>query len=184
MLSSVSVCSQSDYFTSFADSALKLTGSHVIYDPSYFSVSYPNGDVPAGRGVCTDVVIRAYRMIGIDLQELVHEDMRCNFNLYPKLWGLNRPDSNIDHRRVPNLMVFFKRFGKVLPISSDAGDYKAGDILCWDLGNAITHIGIVANKLNNLQNRPMIIHNIGQGQVLADCLFKYKIIGHYCYPKR
>jgi len=143
----------------------------------------PNGDVPANTGVCSDVVIRAYRKLGIDLQKEVHEDMKANFNKYPKNWGLSRPDRNIDHRRVPNLMVFFSRHGTVKNISQNASDYKPGNIVCWDLGGGLTHIGIVSRKKSKDGKRHRIIHNIGAGQVLEDCLFNWKIIGHYTYKK-
>ncbi len=166
-----------------ASEALKLTYEDVHYDPSYFSISYPNGDVPKGKGVCTDVIIRAYRKLGIDLQKEVHEDMVKNFSLYPKIWGLKRTDTNIDHRRVPNLMMFFGRFGKEKPMTQKASDYIPGDIVCWNLGGAITHIGIVSSIRSNDGKRYQIIHNIGTGQVLQDCLFDYKIIGHYAYLK-
>lgn len=173
--------SQSTFQSDFSDSALSLTQQRVRYDPSYFRLDYPNGDVPANKGVCTDLVIRAYRKMGIDLQEEVHEDMKSNFHKYPNNWGLTKPDPNIDHRRVPNLMVYFSRFGKVLPISKEANDYKPGDIVCWDLGKGKTHIGIVVDKKSRNEKRYLIVHNIGWGQVLADCLFDYKIIGHYSY---
>ncbi len=166
-----------------SDSALELTKQNVTYDPSYFSIGYPNGDIPNDKGVCTDVVIRAYRKIGIDLQKEVHEDMEANFNAYPKIWGLKTTDKNIDHRRVPNLMTFFKRKGTEKPISDKAEDYLPGDIVCWNLGGAITHIGIVVDKKSGDGKRNLIVHNIGEGQVLADCLFDYKIIGHYRYEK-
>lgn len=177
------IYAQSDFFDQLSDAALALTQQEVIYDPTYFSISYPNGDVPAGRGVCTDVVIRAYRKLDIDLQKEVHEDMAKNFNLYPKIWGLNKPDRNIDHRRVPNLMVFFKRYGQVKPITTDPNDYLPGDIVCWNLGGSTTHIGLVVNKKSSDGQRFLIVHNIGGGQVLADCLFDFKIIGHYTYKK-
>ena len=163
------------------DMALELTEQDVVYDGSYFSIEYPNGDVPDNKGVCTDVIIRAYRKIGIDLQKEVHEDMKANFNLYPKIWGLKYTDKNIDHRRVPNLMVFFKRQGATKQISSNAKDYLPGDIVCWNLSGAITHIGIVVDKKSKDGKRNLIVHNIGGGQELADCLFSYKIIGHYRY---
>ena len=163
--------------------ALDLTKQKVTYDPSYFSIDYPNGDVPSDKGVCTDVIIRAYRKIGIDLQKEVHEDMKANFNAYPKIWRLKRTDRNIDHRRVPNLMTYFSRKGAEIPISDKANDYLPGDIVCWDLGGAITHIGIVVDKKSKDGKRNLIVHNIGGGQVLADCLFDYKIIGHYRYEK-
>jgi len=173
--------SQTQFQTRLSDTALLLTKQKVSYDPSYFRLDYPNGDVPANKGVCTDVVIRAYRKMGIDLQKEVHEDMTANFNKYPNIWGLTKPDKNIDHRRVPNLMVYFSRFGKVLPISQEASDYMPGDIVCWDLGKGITHIGIVVDKKSRDEKRYLIVHNIGGGQVLADCLFDFKIIGHYSY---
>jgi len=164
-----------------SDCALELTKQNVVYDPSYFSIDYPNGDVPEDKGVCTDVVIRAYRKMGIDLQKNVHEDMKTNFSAYPKIWGLKRTDKNIDHRRVPNLMTYFKRQGAEKVISDLAKDYLPGDIVCWNLGGAITHIGIVVNKKSTDGKRNLIVHNIGAGQVLADCLFDFKIIGHYRY---
>lgn len=166
-----------------SDCALELTKQEVTYDPSYFSIDYPNGDVPSDKGVCTDVIIRAYRKIGIDLQKNVHEDMKVNFGAYPKIWGLKTTDKNIDHRRVPNLMTYFKRKGAEKPISDKAKDYLPGDIVCWNLGGAITHIGIVVDKKSTDGKRNLIVHNIGGGQVLADCLFDYKIIGHYRYEK-
>ena len=169
-----------DYFQTLADSALTLTKDRVIYDPAYFSIDYPMGDVPEGKGVCTDVVIRAYRKMGADLQVLVHEDMKRNFRVYPQNWGLPRPDKNIDHRRVPNLMTFFKRQGAQRPISTLASDYKAGDIVSWDLGNGITHIGLVSDIPSTADPRRLqIVHNIGAGQVLEDCLFRFRIIGHF-----
>lgn len=166
-----------------SNAALALTNDKVSYDPSYFSIDYPNGDVPATKGVCTDVVIRAYRKLGTDLQKEVHEDMKANFEVYPKIWGAKRTDTNIDHRRVPNLMTFFKRKGTEKPITQNASDYKPGDIVCWNLGGAITHIGIVVNKKSADGKRYLIVHNIGSGQVLEDCLFDFKIIGHYHYQK-
>ncbi|MCO6500268.1 MAG: DUF1287 domain-containing protein [Vicingus serpentipes] len=162
-----------------SDAALKLTEQEVEYDPSYFSIKYPGGDIPKGKGVCTDVVIRAFRQIGIDLQKEVHEDMVANFNLYPKIWGLKTTDKNIDHRRVPNLMTYFKRKGYEIKITQNPTDYTAGDIVCWNLGGAITHIGIVVAKKSDDGKRNLIVHNIGGGQVLEDCLFNFKIIGHY-----
>lgn len=170
-----------NFYVALSDAAITLTSQRVIYDPSYFSISYPNGDVPADRGVCTDVVIRAYRKLGVDLQKNVHEDMRDNFTQYPKNWGLRAPDKNIDHRRVPNLMTFFTRHGTTLPITQNPSDYQPGDIVCWNLGGAVTHIGIVVHKKSSDGKRHLIVHNIGAGQVLEDCLFSYKVIGHYRY---
>ncbi len=178
------ICAAQDsYYKKLADSAFVLTTQRVKYDPAYFQLTYPNGDVPADKGVCTDVVIRAYRKLGIDLQKEVHEDMKANFSLYPKKWGLTKPDKNIDHRRVPNLMTYFSRFGTVKSNSSDPVDYMPGDIVCWDLGRGLTHIGIVSNKRSQDGKRYLIVHNIGAGQVLEDCLFSFKIIGHYTYKK-
>lgn len=164
-----------------SQAALTLTKQNVTYDPSYFSIPYPNGDVPKDKGVCTDVVIRAYRTIGIDLQKEVHEDMSVYFNSYPNNWGLKTTDKNIDHRRVPNLMKFFERNGTVKVISLNEKDYIPGDIVCWNLSGGITHIGIVVTRKSFDGKRHLIVHNIGEGQVLEDCLFDFKIIGHYSY---
>ncbi|TNE71997.1 DUF1287 domain-containing protein [bacterium] len=172
---------QSAFFRNLADSAFTLTFDHVEYDPTYFSIPYPNGDVPKDKGVCTDVIIRAYRKLGIDLQKNVHEDMAAHFGLYPKIWGLKRTDKHIDHRRVPNLMVFFKRFGIEKPITQNPDDYQAGDIVCWNLSGGITHIGLVSTHKTPDGKRPLIIHNIGGGQEEEDMLFNYTIIGHYSY---
>lgn len=166
-----------------SDVALTLTEQNVVYDPSYFSINYPNGDIPSDKGVSTDVIIRAYRKIGIDLQKEVDEDMISNFNSYPKIWGLKSTDKNIDHRRVPNLMTFFKRKGAEKPITKNAMDYIPGDVVCWNLGGAITHIGIVVKKKSKDGKRYLIVHNIGAGQVLEDCLFNFKINGHYRYKQ-
>jgi uncharacterized protein YijF (DUF1287 family) len=175
---------QGSFQLKLAQEAKKLTNDQVTYDPQYFKIAYPNGDVPADKGVCTDVIIRAYRKMGIDLQQLVHEDMKAHFGLYPKNWGLKSTDKNIDHRRVPNLMVFFERKGQKLSISSKAEDYKPGDIVCWNLGGGITHIGIVSNQLSEDKKRYKIIHNVGAGQVLEDFIFNYKIIGHYRFSNQ
>ncbi len=172
---------QKDFRAMWLDSVMTLVNPYIIYDPSYVNLDYPNGDVAPGRGVCSDVVIRAYRKIGVDLQRLVHEDMNENFHLYPKNWGLTKPDKNIDHRRVPNLMTFFSRFGKELKKTRNAADYRPGEIVCWNLGGGITHIGIVSDKLASNGKRYLILHNIGGGQVLEDCLFRFSIIGHYDY---
>jgi len=161
--------------------AVGITRDHVEYDPAYFKIPYPNGDVPANKGVCTDVVIRAYRKLGIDLQKEVHVDMKDHFNLYPQRWGMKHTDTNIDHRRVPNLMTFFKRHGTELPKSKAAKDYQAGDIVTWDLGGGQGHIGIVTTARSDDGTRPLIAHNIGWGQELSDCLFHYTITGHYRY---
>ena len=172
---------QTDFQHRLSDAAITLTSQRVTYDPKYFSITYPNGDVPSDRGVCTDVVIRAYRKLGIDLQKEVHEDMKSHFSFYPKKWGLKLTDRNIDHRRVPNLMTFFSRFGREIPITTNPLDYLPGDIVCWNLCGSVTHIGLVVSRKSGDGKRNLIVHNVGGGQVLADCLFSYKIIGHYRY---
>ena len=165
-------------------SALDQTQAHIVYNPDYFKLAYPGGDVPPGFGVCTDVLIRAYRAAGDDLQVDVHEDMAAAFAAYPDLWGRDTPDSNIDHRRVPNLMVFFGRHATTLPITNSGADYRPADIVAWDLGGGVTHIGMVVDKMNGDASRPLIVHNIGRGPELQDALFDYKIIGHFRYAGR
>jgi len=165
-----------------AAAALARTAASVTYDAAYRSITYPLGDVPADRGVCSDVVVRSYRAVGIDLQQLVHEDMLANFAAYPRIWGLERPDSNIDHRRVPNLRVFFSRHGLSLPISRTPESYLPGDIVTWEVPPHLPHIGIVAAKYSDLDPaRPLIIHNIGSGPHIEDRLFDFPITGHYRY---
>jgi uncharacterized protein YijF (DUF1287 family) len=164
-----------------SDAALRLTLQEVTYDPAYYTLEYPGGDLPPGKGVCTDVIIRAYRSLGIDLQREVHEDMRNHFSAYPDTWGLDRPDPSIDHRRVSNLMTFFERHGEVKAITGRAADYVPGDIVCWNLGGAVLHIGIVVDRPSLRWEGWQVVHNIGAGQVLEDCLFDFRIIGHYKY---
>lgn len=171
---------EKDFYTRLSDAAIGLTANKVTYDPKYYNIPYPNGDVPKNKGVCTDVVIRAYRKLGIDLQKQLHEDMAKNFKLYPKIWNLKTTDKNIDHRRVPNLQVFFTRFGKKLPVTDQPIDYKTGDLVTWMIGGKLPHIGIVtARKSSDGTN--LIVHNVGAGQVLENCLFQYPITGHYRY---
>ncbi len=165
--------------TRLLQSAYEQIGKTVIYDPAYQSIAYPGGDVPIDRGVCTDVIVRAYRGIGIDLQVLVNEDMRKAFGAYPRKWKLTRPDPNIDHRRVDNLRVFFTRHGQSLPVTNEAADYKPGDIVSWQLADGRPHIGLITDKQSN--GRPLAIHNIGDGAQLEDVLFTFKITGHYRY---
>lgn len=155
----------------------------VFYDSDYRKIDYPMGDVPAYKGVCSDVIIRSYRGIDIDLQKLLHEDIKVNFSAYPskRMWGLNKPDTNIDHRRVPNLEVFFTRNGKVKPITKNAEDYVPGDIVSWRLDNGRPHIGIVVNEKSWDNQRYLVMHNIGFGQVAEDVLFSWKITGHFTY---
>jgi uncharacterized protein YijF (DUF1287 family) len=172
---------QDSFYLQLSDAAVQITKDRVQYDPSYFVIDYPNGDIPANKGVCTDVIIRAYRKIGTDLQKNVHEDMAQNFNIYPRDWGLKKPDKNIDHRRVPNLRTFFSRYGVSLEPTSNPDDYKPGDIVTWDLGKGIAHIGIVIKERSDDAKRHLVVHNIGNGQEMSDCLFTYRITGHYRY---
>jgi uncharacterized protein YijF (DUF1287 family) len=162
-----------------ASAAEKQIGVTLVYDPAYVRLAYPNGDVPMDRGVCTDVIIRAFRVQGCDLQKEVHEDMLRNFDKYPKNWDLTAPDSNIDHRRVPNLRVYFTRQGWSLPITNNPGDYQSGDIVTWQLSSGVPHIGIVTAELVPETKRPLMIHNIGGGAQKDDFLFGAKITGHY-----
>jgi uncharacterized protein YijF (DUF1287 family) len=161
-----------------ARAAEAQTRSPVVYDPAYRRIPYPGGDVPADRGVCTDVVVRAYRSLGLDLQKAVHEDMAAHFALYPKKWGRRTPDANIDHRRVPNLMTFFARRGAALPPSRAPADYAPGDVVAWDLGGGVTHIGVLSERRGK-DGRPLVVHNIGRGPQTEDVLFDWAVIGHY-----
>jgi hypothetical protein len=161
--------------------ARQQTRSTVTYDGSYVRIGYPMGDVPANRGVCTDLVIRAYRAIGLDLQVLVHEDMGAHFDLYPRLWGLRQPDSNIDHRRVPNLQKFFERAEAEMRTAGAAAAYLPGDLVTWRLPGNLPHIGIVSDRRAPGSGNPLIIHNIGAGPAEEDMLFAYPITGHYRY---
>lgn len=163
----------------FLAAAHEQTKHLVLYDAAYTRISYPNGDVAPGKGVCADVIVRAYRGLGIDLQRLVHEDMLAHFDLYPKKWGLKAPDSNIDHRRVPNLRVFFARFGQSLPVSQDPAAWKPGDLITNQ--PAGPHIAIVSDRMAPGSNRPMVIQNIGWGAKEDDQLLSYPITGHYRY---
>ena len=165
-----------------ARAAESIVDDQIVYDPQYFSIDYPNGDIPQDKGVCTDVVIRSFRKIGIDLQKEVHEDMRLHFSLYPKIWGRSSTDRNIDHRRVPNLMTYFSRKKYEKAITQKGSDYLPGDIVAWRLPAGQTHIGIVSRKPGSGKTHYLIVHNIGHGQVQEDCLFKFEIIGHYRLP--
>jgi hypothetical protein len=161
------------------EAAMQRLQHEVVYDGSYRRIPYPSGDVPADVGVCTDLVVRAYRAVGIDLQELVHEDMKVAFDQYPPKWGLSRPDPNIDHRRVPNLRRFFERHGEVLPGSADPADYRPGDLVTWMLPGNLPHIGIVVERRSADGRRPLIVHNIGEGPQVEDVLFAFRVTGHY-----
>lgn len=166
--------------TRLIESARARTRIGEIYDPAYVSIAYPGGDVPDDRGVCTDVVIRAYRSLGIDLQVRVHEDMRANFARYPTIWGLTRTDRNIDHRRVPNLETYFQRQGAKLPASREPAAYRPGDLVTWRLPGNLPHIGIVSDR-TSADGTPLILHNIGAGTVEDDILFAYPITAHFRY---
>ena len=172
----------SPHIRNLIESGSEQTRTTPGYSQEYFDISYPNGDVPLETGACTDVVIRAFRRAGVDLQKEVHEDMAANFALYPKKWGLAGPDTNIDHRRVPNLQTFFTRRGKSVPVSTRGENYQPGDVVSWDLnGKGMTHIGLVSNLWNARSGRYLVVHNIGAGVKIEDRLFDWKITGHYRY---
>lgn len=175
------IAAEASFEEKLVEAALERTKHKVRYDGSYLKIDYPNGDVPKTIGVCTDVVIRSYRMLGIDLQRLLHEDITDNFEQYPsnRIWGLNKPDSNIDHRRVPNLQRFFMRHGETVEGSQHASDYRPGDLVTWMLPGNLPHIGLVSNRYDSNTKRPLIVHNIGSGPELSDILFSYPITGHY-----
>lgn len=165
--------------TPLVSAAREQIGVTVLYDPAYRTIAYPGGDVPSDRGVCTDVIIRALRVaFGFDLQTKVHTDMKANFSSYPKNWSLRKPDPNIDHRRVPNLQKFFERLGCSIAISDQLKDYQPGDIVTCLVSQKLPHIMIVSDK-TSISGRPLVIHNIGNGTQEDDCLFMYKITGHY-----
>lgn len=165
------------------NAAMERTKLEITYDGRYIAIDYPNGDVPSDIGVCTDVVIRSYRELGIDLQQRVHEDMRDNFGSYPskRIWGLTTTDRNIDHRRVPNLQTYFSRHGQSLPITNNPENFQPGDIVSWMLPGNLPHIGIVTNKKDRETGNPLIVHNIGAGPKLEDMLFDYEVTGQYRY---
>jgi uncharacterized protein len=170
------------FLQKLAAAAVERTHHTVRYVPAYVRIPYPGGDVPTDTGVCTDEVIRSYRALNVDLQKEVHEDMTRNFSAYPHRQGwLSHPDANIDHRRVPNLRTFLERKGVTLPITSHAEDYTPGDLVTWDLGGGVDHIGIVVNRKTMFSNRYEVVHNIGQGPQMEDVLFHWKITGHYRY---
>jgi uncharacterized protein len=171
------------FLQKLVEAAIERTHHSVRYDPAYVRIPYPNGDVPTESGVCTDEIIRAYRALGIDLQKEVHEDMLRNFSAYPnqRRWLLAHTDTNIDHRRVPNLMAFFGRKGEVLTPSTHSEDYAPGDLVTWDLGGNVPHIGIVVDRKSARTSRYLVVHNIGRGPQMEDVLFNWKITGHYRY---
>tara|TARA_B100000475_G_C15007133_1_gene318793 strand:+ start:560 stop:1138 length:579 start_codon:yes stop_codon:yes gene_type:complete len=160
-----------------SNAGILISHDYVVYDGSYRKIDYPNGDVPPHIGVCTDVIIRAYRKVGIDLQKDMHLDIKANVDKY---WKVKRPNTDIDHRRVSNMHVFFKRKGKVLPITTNPNDYKPGDIVCWKLGT-LDHVGLVVDRKSSDGKRYLVVHNIGSGQNIDDFLFSARIVGHYTY---
>lgn len=169
-----SVCSA----LTLPEAARRQIGVTVEYDPAYVSMDYPGGDVPQERGVCTDVVIRALRLMGLDLQQAVHEDMKAHFSAYPKNWGLKRPDKNIDHRRVPNLQTYFTRRGWKLPVTKNPADYRPGDLVTCMVADSLPHIMVVSDRRAE-DGTPLIIHNIGSGTQEEDALFAFPLTGHY-----
>ena len=181
--SGCSADSRQEFTRRLVAAAIERTRHTVRYVSEYIRIPYPGRDVPSATGVCTDEIIRTYRAVGVDLQKEVHEDMVQNFAVYPnkRRWLLAHPDANIDHRRVPNLMVFFQRKGESLPITSRAGDYTPGDLVTWDLGGNVPHIGIVVDQKARVSGRYMVVHNIGEGPKMEDVLFNWNITGHYRY---
>lgn len=156
----------------------------VVYDASYQRMAYPMGDVPANRGACTDVVVRSLRNAKIDLQQQIHEDMKRHFAAYPKRYGLNKPDPNIDHRRTANHVVFLKRHGKTLPLGTtgkDAATWQPGDLVYWKLPSGLGHCGVLTDTRNQ-SGLPLVVHNLSQAQE-EDCLTTWQITGHFRYPK-
>lgn len=181
-LLSASFFSVSDEFSEqLVVAAMERTQHQVTYDGRYVAIGYPNGDVPKEIGVCTDVVIRSYRHLGIDLQKLVHEDINAHFSEYPakRIWSQSRPDKNIDHRRVPNLQTFFRRHGQSLNVSQDPSNYLPGDLVTWMVNGNLPHIGIVVDRKSADGKRHLIVHNIGRGPKMEDRLFDFPITGHY-----
>ena len=183
LLISEAIAEPSSEIGALLRSARAQVGETVGYDGSYRTIAYPGGDVPSATGVCTDVVIRAYRKLGFDLQRLVHEDLKAHFQEYPsrRIWGLMKPDRNIDHRRVPNLEAFFKRHGKVLSIDLEAEPALPGDLLVWVVPEALPHIGIVSDRKRADGSEYLVIHNIGEGAKEEDVIGRFKLTGHYRY---
>lgn len=163
-----------------SNAAIAIIDPSIVYTADYVSIPFPNGDVASNKGVCTDVIIRAFRQLDIDLQKEVHLDMKANFSIYPKRWGLKKPDTNVDHRRVPNLEVFFERKGEQLKLSKNPDHYKPGDIVTWLINGKMPHIGIVTH-LKGQNGNPLVVHNAGWGQVLEDWLFLHDMVGHFRY---
>ncbi|MFP4014637.1 MAG: DUF1287 domain-containing protein [Chitinispirillaceae bacterium] len=186
LLISNAVClhaDSTDVISKMIENALWQTGVTTGYDPAYRRLDYPGGDVDIETGVCTDVVIRAFRAVKIDLQVLIHEDMKAHFSKYPKNWGLKKPDRNIDHRRVPNIMTYLKRKKMDLPVTQKGSDYKPGDLVTWKIPGNLDHIGIVVDVPVKGTDRFMVVHNIGRGARMEDVLFEFEVTGHFRYFK-
>ena len=165
----------------FVEAAVEQSKLTTGYDPSYVKLDYPNGDVPSDTGVCSDVVVRAFRKVGIDLQKEIHEDMMRAWSNYPRKWDARGTDSNIDHRRVLNLTTYFTRQGKSLPITNERADYLPGDLVAWELSDGVEHIGILTNLWSETDKHYLVVHNIGSGARIEDVLLAWKITGHYRY---
>lgn len=182
LLTAAGIASATAPIDELVGAAKAQVGVTLHYDPAYVRLSYPGGDVAPERGVCTDVIVRAYRKLGVDLQQLVHEDMRRAWPVYRMAgkWGMKGPDRNIDHRRVPNLTTFFRRHGTELAGSRNPADYRPGDVVAWRLPNGLLHIGMVADR-SSPAGVPLVVHNIGAGAQMEDMLFAYSIIGHFRY---
>lgn len=165
----------------FIEAAIEQSKLTTGYDPSYVGIAYPNGDVSSDTGVCSDVIVRSFRKSGIDLQKEVHEDMKRAWSEYPRKWGAQGTDTNIDHRRVLNLMTWFNRQNKSLPITTERADYQPGDVVAWELSDGVEHIGIMTNLSSEADKHYLVVHNIGAGAKVEDVLFAWKIIGHYRY---
>lgn len=178
------VCAQVDTIQTVIDHAKSQCGVTTGYDPAYYKIPYPNGDLPIEKGVCTDVIIRALRSVDIDLQELIHEDMKKHFAEYPRKWGHKKPDTNIDHRRVPNIQKYLERTGRKLPVSRDGKTYLPGDVVTWQLPGGLDHIGMVIDVPVTGTDRYGIVHNIGYGAQMEDILFSYPITGHYRFFRK
>ncbi len=170
---------EEDFGTKLAINAMKLSVEPTLLDPTYRLIEYPLGDVPLHKGTSADLIIRAYRHLGVDLQELVHEDIKQNFRVYPQLWNLNEPDPNIDHRRVPNLQRFFRRHGVEMTPSRESLDYQFGDLVFWRLPGGEAHLGMVVPAPMQQGEKPWVVHHLSDQPTWEDTLFDYKVIGHY-----
>lgn len=165
-----------------AAAAIGHSREPILYDNTYYKISYPNGDIPTGKGNAADVIIRCFRRVGIDLQQDVHEDMKADFRAYPQLWDALAPDPSIDHRRAANLVRFFERKGESLPVTREPAHYRPGDVVVWSLANAEMHIGLIVPGPGDKQDQPWVVHHMDKTPTWADQLFDFQITGHYRYP--